>query len=922
MADPASNDDIATIEMLPVSAESKAKSADEAKDGDENEGSGGSSSTGPESAREAKDEGQGDEPMERLVAPSGSNGQDKKKHRIELKSASDVEITMHVRKPLTTEPMLREQHRWIVEKLLDPDTPLDFRILPMMDDIQIAQLLAAVQDDHIPMLIRKSQEVFRAREERLKSDLTFRNLCYRKGQDTFLSGVSGFVARNTMTCVLGAPDAGITTLMKTLAGRHSAEAIVSGEILLDGQPVDVSYGQHVGYIPKDDLHYPTLTVRETLRMSARMRVGNIADIYLKWLVELILKFLGLGGVTASTIVGDATHRGISGGQKRRVSIATEYVAGHSIVLADLLTNGLDSTTAFELVHQMAMVSRSDTVSGRAYMISLVQPSPQLLNLFDMLLLMSKGRSMFFGPLRDERGGYPVLHFLDSHGFVKPPNKSVPDFLAEISYNPVRFHRSRLGRSVVLTISEQIQDRKKTTEEKKVSGRGASPPLRSDEKRSGAMEFLRGGSGTKDSGVGGDSVDRDKDSIPKRRPSLYASRSNPAEIDALREALENRHEGPGPSARASEPNRTTPKPKGRSAIWPSAGRRDGGQSAGRDAKQPLTSTPPPTHGERTQSMDVFALTAEESTVALGDTTRGGVDEDGETGPTGGKIHLPAKNPSDIHISGIRLERKAAAGDETADSKAETSADVKDDDGKLITTGANEREVGFMYLIKAYKHSEYYMALGQKLWADFEEKMPWEKTFDMGKFATPLWFQTYQCLKREWIVRMRDKTTLFGKIFQKVLVALILGTVFLNLDDNQSAADARVGLIFILMMQFVFGVMEDVPDMMHKKRVYFAQEAAGYYHGSAYYIAQQLIGLPFHVIELLIFMLIAYPMAGLNGGAGSERFWFMYGCILLMVMCSHTWALFICSLAPNETTAQAFLPGTPAFLILSIFFFNFR
>eukprot|EP00466_Bigelowiella_natans_P006919 jgi/Bigna1/52681/estExt_Genewise1Plus.C_100108 len=471
-----------------------------------------------------------------------------------------------------------------------------------------------------------------------------------------------------MTCVLGAPDAGVTTLLKTLAGRASREAVVSGEILLGGQHLDEAYGQHVGFIPKDDLHYPTLTVRETLRMSVRMRYGFVEDIYKKFLVEVIIKFLGIGGNIANTIIGDDTHRGISGGQKRRVSIATEIVAGHNIVLADLLTNGLDSKTAYDLTYQMQTVVKNSP-EGKAFMISLVQPAPELLDLFDDLLVMSKGRCVYFGPLKGQDGRYLVLDFLGELGFVRPIGKSLPDYLAEISSNPVKFHKSR---------------------------------------------------------------------VPKYM------------------------------------------------------------------------------------------------------------------------------------------------------------------------------VGYLYLIKSYKESAPYRKLGEELWLEFEERMPWEITSTIPRFTTSWFYQTFECLKREWIVQMRDRATILSEMFQSALVAIILGTVFLNLDTSQGDAQARVGLLFIILLQQIFGPQKDVPKIMAKKRVYYSQEAAGYYHGSAFFVAQTLIQIPFAIINIFIFVIIIYPLTDLNGGTGSEEY--MFGLILMSVLTAQAYILFICSITPNAVAAQAAVPvGLVLFMI---------
>mmetsp|Transcript_11778 Transcript_11778/g.29026 ORF Transcript_11778/g.29026 Transcript_11778/m.29026 type:complete len:1553 (-) Transcript_11778:344-5002(-) len=743
----------------------------------------------------------------------------------------DVEmedVTIHVNKPTTTDSSLREVRNQIVKDLLDPDKAIDFTIAEELDDIQIAQFIREVKKEDLPVILKKFRRVAAGREEKLKSNLTFQHISYNKGGETYLSGVSGFVRKNTMTCVIGAPDSGITTLLKTLAGRASAEAKTSGSIFLEGSPIDDGFGQHVGYIPKDDLNYATLTVRETLRMSARMRVGEFADVLRKIIVEIVMKFFGLDGHISSTIVGDETIRGISGGQKRRLSVACEIVANHSIILADLLTNGLDSKTSFDLVQLMQTVCHNKE-ENMAMMISLVQPAPELFNLFDNLLVMSKGRSIYFGPVR-HNDRYPVIEFLDSLGFKCPPSKSIPDFLAEISYNPVRFHSSRLPKEV-LNMEEGYEG--------KAKGEGK---LKREEKHKVAVEIK---------------VDEVEEEAMAAQRKLYTGKlssqffesnpEHPPRVKTLKEALENRMK------------------KGEYKI--------------------------PMHAELNgqSGRTSYVALQKESMKAIESQTI-------KTSSTNAGEHKGLfRESTHDDINGIRLRRQPS-------TKSEKGTEV-------FTTQENEREVGFAYLLQAYKASSLYDALGRTLWKEFEPNMPWESNGPkVDKFSTSLWYQTFECLKREWIVKTRDRTTLIGNLFEEILVSFILGTVFLNIGDEQKDADGRAGLLFTLLLHFAMGVSAQIPSLMEKKRIYYAQESAGYYHGYAFFLAQQLIYIPFLLYKLLIFLLITYGLVGLEGGVGGVQFWNMFVTLFFVTLISLTWALFLCGIAPNTTAAVALFPVT--------------
>ena len=127
-----------------------------------------------------------------------------------------------------------------------------------------------------------------------------------------------------------------------------------------------------------------------MRMPLRLTVKEREE-----LIDATLELLGLSHV-ADTVVGDATLRGVSGGEKRRVSIGCELVLGwrHKIVVADSPTNGLDSGAAFEVVKNAKGFAQS---MDSSFVFSVRQPSEELLGLFDTVCLMSRGVCLFFGP---------------------------------------------------------------------------------------------------------------------------------------------------------------------------------------------------------------------------------------------------------------------------------------------------------------------------------------------------------------------------------------------------------------------------------------------------------------------------------------------------------------------------------------------
>lgn len=766
--------------------------------------------------------------------------------------------------------------RDVIRALLDPESEVDFSVVPNLTDDQLKEFIQSFPAEDTFLVMRKFNKIYEKRYESLRKNLSFRNICYKKGDDTFLMGISGYLRQGSMMCVLGAPDSGITTLLKTLAGCASKDAIVSGEILLDGQPTDLGYKQHVGYIRKEDLHYALLTVRETLLMSARTRVGEVDDVYSKLLVEITLKFMGLDGPTADTIIGDATRRGVSGGQRRRVSIAQEFVAGHAIIIADMLTNGLDSSTAFDLIAQMRLAAQSE--SPKSFMISLVQPAEEILELFDTLLLMSKGHAIFFGPMF-YGGKYPVIEFLAAHGFYQPPEKSVPDFLAEISDNPVRFHVTRLPKQIRQRLGLRADGTRIKDGDSRDDSKGAGADAR-DSKRP-----LPDGSRRPDRKT---TARKEADAQSKRGKQARSFTSQ--KLGSLRSALFNRQETDPYSmvivsdAGAPETDQLRqgePESKAASAIPVASSvptrnflKLTGGPSVNPFAKP----APPPPRDAKAAAV---------------------ADKSGDLK----KLALERKMSSERKVS---LESNPLSVS-TSDS-GQGGADI------LSTDVNNEREVGYTYLLGAYKSSSYYASLGQILWVEFMGRLPWEKTPTTPQFGRSQLYQTYECLRREVIVTLRDRVTLIGSFMQKIFVSLILGTMFVKIPDTQQGADALVGLVFIILIQTIMVVVKEIPTVMHRRRVYFAQETSGFYHGNAFFFAQRLIVLPLHLLQVFVSLVVVYPICGLEGGVFGAQFWYVLVLLFFAVACADTWSLFICSLSPNAVAAQALVPVTFVLFIL--------
>ncbi|XP_042413622.1 ABC transporter G family member 36-like isoform X1 [Zingiber officinale] len=277
----------------------------------------------------------------------------------------------------------------------------------------------------------------------------------RKRPLSILHNVSGIIKPRRMTLLLGPPGSGKTTLLLALAGKLDSELKTTGKVTYNGHEMHEFVPERTAaYISQYDLHIGEMTVRETLAFSARCQgVGtrhdmlielarrekeaNIKpdpdlDVFMKAssiegqetnvITDYVLKILGLE-VCADTMVGDEMLRGISGGQRKRVTTGEMLVGPARALFMDEISTGLDSSTTYQIVNSLRQSIH--ILSGTA-VISLLQPAPETYDLFDDIILLSDGQVVYHGPREN------VLEFFESMGFKCPERKGVADFLQEVT----------------------------------------------------------------------------------------------------------------------------------------------------------------------------------------------------------------------------------------------------------------------------------------------------------------------------------------------------------------------------------------------------------------------------------------------------------------------------------------------------------
>ena len=206
-----------------------------------------------------------------------------------------------------------------------------------------------------------------------------------------LKSISSFIERGTMTAIIGPSGSGKTTLMNFLSGRSYTNNLVkSGTLSINETKIlDMDPLKHiVGYVTQEDILQEEMTIRETFESYCIYR--NLKN--KKEISQEIIDKLKLNKC-ADTQVGGATIRGISGGEKKRTSIGVELVSSPSLLFLDEPTTGLDSNTAYEVMKLISDIKNKDKMT----VISVLhQPSNEILNLFDKVIILCDGMIVFDG----------------------------------------------------------------------------------------------------------------------------------------------------------------------------------------------------------------------------------------------------------------------------------------------------------------------------------------------------------------------------------------------------------------------------------------------------------------------------------------------------------------------------------------------
>jgi ABC-type multidrug transport system ATPase subunit len=242
---------------------------------------------------------------------------------------------------------------------------------------------------------------------------------------TLIHDFTGIVRPGEMMLVLGKPGSGCSTFLKTIANQREGYADVSGEVSYGG--IDATkqkrrFRGEVSYNPETDLHFATLNVWQTLKFSLMNKTKKREKGEIPIIVEALLKIFGITH-TKYTLVGDETVRGVSGGERKRVSIAETLSTKSAITCWDNSTRGLDSSTALDYAKSLRIMT---DISNRSTLVTLYQAGEGIYELMDKVMVIDAGRCIFLGSAREAK-----QYFIDL-GYHCPDRQTTPDFLTALT----------------------------------------------------------------------------------------------------------------------------------------------------------------------------------------------------------------------------------------------------------------------------------------------------------------------------------------------------------------------------------------------------------------------------------------------------------------------------------------------------------
>ena len=280
-----------------------------------------------------------------------------------------------------------------------------------------------------------------------------RALGQRQRRIDILRNFDGVVHKGEMLVVLGPPGSGCSTLLKTLAGETNGLYLDDQSYFnyqgLTAKEIHTAHRGEAIYTAEVDVHFPMLTVGETLTFASRARAPrslpeNVThDMFSDHLRDVVMAMFGISH-TRNTRVGNEYVRGVSGGERKRVTISEAALSGAPFQCWDNSTRGLDSANAVEFCKTLRLQTE---LFQNTCAVSIYQAPQNAYDLFDKALVLYEGRQIFFG-----RADAAKKYFIDL-GFDCVDRQTTPDFLTSMTSPQERIVRHGFENKVPRTPDE-------------------------------------------------------------------------------------------------------------------------------------------------------------------------------------------------------------------------------------------------------------------------------------------------------------------------------------------------------------------------------------------------------------------------------------------------------------------------------------
>ncbi|NXN09185.1 ABCG5 protein, partial [Indicator maculatus] len=248
------------------------------------------------------------------------------------------------------------------------------------------------------------------------------SLWHKKRTRQILKEVSFHIESGQIMGILGNSGSGKTTLLDAISGSLGHKENFFGEVYVNGRQLKrQQFRDCFSYVPQSDTLLSFLTVRESLTYTALLTLQKCSNDFIKKKVDAVLTELSLGHI-ADKIIGSRIFAGISGGERRRVSIAAQLLQDPKVMLLDEPTTGLDCLTANQIVSLLSDLAHKD----RIVIITIHQPRSELFRLFDKIAIMSFGAMVFCGNPME------MITFFSDCGYSCPEQSNPFDFYVDLT----------------------------------------------------------------------------------------------------------------------------------------------------------------------------------------------------------------------------------------------------------------------------------------------------------------------------------------------------------------------------------------------------------------------------------------------------------------------------------------------------------